>query len=254
MKQKIFSAFLLLALAISCTVTAFAYTVPGTTRVYVTPTGECYHRKDCSYIKNSFEESTVAAAEADGYRACSRCKPDVLTGQYESNWDGSSGGGGGSGTSLPEGVVVVNPTESEDKSFPWWTLYLLIPVYWVANWWRKEGRYWKSQRAEYAKLYEGKPAEELAGMPLWLEIGDDGLPKEKGKNDWGNTFTVYMTKNGHCFHMRRNCCRATNKTHIVRARKNGRRACSKCVRSLPDLEWYDKYKEIRRIKKKYRIG
>lgn len=114
-KQKIFSAFLLLTLAISFTVTAFAYTVPGTTRVYITPTGECYHRKDCSYIKNSFEESTVAAAEADGYRACSRCDPDVLTGEYESNWDGGGGGGGEMG----------NPSSTQ-KHTPIWKELLEI--------------------------------------------------------------------------------------------------------------------------------
>ncbi len=48
----------------------------GDTIVYVTKTGECYHRADCSYLKSSIAISLAEAAE--NYRPCSRCNPPVL--------------------------------------------------------------------------------------------------------------------------------------------------------------------------------
>ena len=35
---------------------------------------------------------TISRAEAAGYTPCSRCAPDVLLGEYESDWDGETGG------------------------------------------------------------------------------------------------------------------------------------------------------------------
>lgn len=42
--------------------------------VYITNTGECYHRGTCSYLKSKIE-TTKAKAQAMGLRACSRCHP-----------------------------------------------------------------------------------------------------------------------------------------------------------------------------------
>jgi len=49
----------------------------GDVIVYITNTGECYHRQSCSYLKSS-KEITLAAAVEKGYRPCSRCKPPKL--------------------------------------------------------------------------------------------------------------------------------------------------------------------------------
>lgn len=43
--------------------------------VYITATGSKYHRSGCSYLSNSKYETTLTAAKASGYTACSRCKP-----------------------------------------------------------------------------------------------------------------------------------------------------------------------------------
>ncbi|MCC8097867.1 MAG: hypothetical protein LIO44_04805 [Eubacterium sp.] len=45
--------------------------------VYITPSGECYHRSTCSTIKNSKNVSSVSvsAAKARGLRACKVCNP-----------------------------------------------------------------------------------------------------------------------------------------------------------------------------------
>jgi hypothetical protein len=47
--------------------------------VVTTPTGECYHEFDCSYV-NRFYIETFTSARNDGYRPCSRCNPDAREG------------------------------------------------------------------------------------------------------------------------------------------------------------------------------
>ena len=55
-----------------------AYAADGSTVVYITPTGECYHRYSCSYISGC-TETTLENAVNRGYRACSHCHPPELT-------------------------------------------------------------------------------------------------------------------------------------------------------------------------------
>jgi hypothetical protein len=45
------------------------------TIVYITKTGSKYHLGDCSYLRQSKIKTTKKEAEANGYTACSRCKP-----------------------------------------------------------------------------------------------------------------------------------------------------------------------------------
>ena len=47
----------------------------GGTTLYVTNTGECYHRKGCRYLSSSRIAMKLSHAKADGYRACSVCDP-----------------------------------------------------------------------------------------------------------------------------------------------------------------------------------
>lgn len=53
-------------------------------KVYVTPYGECYHRKNCSYLAQSKANGTLVACdlqvakEEAKYRPCSVCCPDVV--------------------------------------------------------------------------------------------------------------------------------------------------------------------------------
>lgn len=44
-------------------------------KIYVTRTGECYHRSWCSSLDQSKIETTLEDALADGYRPCGRCHP-----------------------------------------------------------------------------------------------------------------------------------------------------------------------------------
>lgn len=43
--------------------------------VYVTNTGEKYHRAGCSYLKKSSNPMSLSSAKAAGYTPCSRCNP-----------------------------------------------------------------------------------------------------------------------------------------------------------------------------------
>ena len=44
-------------------------------RVYVTNTGECYHRGDCGYVASSRIPISLQNAQSQGYRPCSACRP-----------------------------------------------------------------------------------------------------------------------------------------------------------------------------------
>lgn len=45
------------------------------TRVYVTATGECYHRGGCRYLSGGKIAISLKKAKARGYRPCSACRP-----------------------------------------------------------------------------------------------------------------------------------------------------------------------------------
>ena len=112
--KKLRRAFLLLlviAICLSFATAVLAYEVPASTTVYVTPTGEKYHRENCTYL-SSKKSMTIAAAEAKGYTPCSRCDPDILTGEYVSTWDGRSGGSGKSSVASPSPTPRPLPTPS----------------------------------------------------------------------------------------------------------------------------------------------
>lgn len=90
-RQRISACTLLLMFLVSLVAPVFAYTVPTDTVVYVTDTGSKYHRAGCSYLTSS-HSMTISQAESRGYEPCSRCDPDVKTGNYVSGWEGTSGG------------------------------------------------------------------------------------------------------------------------------------------------------------------
>ena len=73
MKKKLCCFIVILCLLLPMTVDAAS----GDTIVYITRTGECYHRGNCSYLKSKIE-TTLQKAVDGGYRACSRCNPPKL--------------------------------------------------------------------------------------------------------------------------------------------------------------------------------
>lgn len=133
--KKLFLVFLAFLLLVS---PCFAYSVPDDTIVYVTNTGTKYHRENCSYL-SSKRSMTISRAEAAGYTPCSRCDPDVLLGEYGSNWDGERGGSSGHSysrptarpTPTPEPTIIPDNKETESAAqiaFILFVLFFALPL------------------------------------------------------------------------------------------------------------------------------
>ena len=71
--KKLLCFFLVILVLVSPALAA-----DGSTLVYTTRTGECYHRYSCSSLSRSCYETTLSQAVADGYRPCGRCHPPTL--------------------------------------------------------------------------------------------------------------------------------------------------------------------------------
>lgn len=71
--KKLLCFFLVILVLVSPALAA-----DGSTLVYTTRTGECYHRYSCSSLSKSCYETTLFQAVADGYRPCGRCHPPTL--------------------------------------------------------------------------------------------------------------------------------------------------------------------------------
>jgi hypothetical protein len=74
--QRLVTLFLLLILS---------YVAVGQTTVYVTSTGEKYHKSGCQYLSKSKIDIDLAKAQKDGYTACSVCKPSGKTNQLKTS-------------------------------------------------------------------------------------------------------------------------------------------------------------------------
>ena len=74
--RRIFCA-LLAAACLSAPATVRA--VQEDTTVYITKTGECYHRGFCWHLSKSKIAVTLQEATDDGYRPCKNCRPPRLT-------------------------------------------------------------------------------------------------------------------------------------------------------------------------------
>lgn len=77
--MKTAGAVVLLLILVFSARTALAYTGNGGTTVYVTRTGNCYHRSGCKYLKSS-RAIALEDAYIDGYLPCEICQPPQYTG------------------------------------------------------------------------------------------------------------------------------------------------------------------------------
>lgn len=280
--KRLIAFVLILALTVS---TCLAYSVPDNTIVYVTPSGTKYHRENCSYT-TTVRSMTILAAVNQGYTACSRCRPNVLTGNYESDWDGGyTDSSGGSGTSSSSSVSPTpTPSEPEEKEtnkvlnavlelikvvgllIAGWIgimavygilYYLVVGVRFLFGWReRKEEKQRKAEEArlqkeKYTKFYSGKNILAMAGAPEKITIGSDGLPKMIDASGWGKEFTFYVSRTGQAYHRKRGCSGAHIPVHALRV--SGYRACTRCCPVQPDLAWYKQYCEIKQIADMYNI-
>lgn len=111
----------------------------------------------------------------------------------------------------------------------------------------------EEKRAEIKELTTHS-LRELSGMPDFAEIGEDGLPKEKGKVGWGEYFTRYSySYDGMAYH-KKTCHLAVSEFNIA-SPGNARCPCGVCKpEKIPDLSWYKKYKTLQAKCKQYGIN
>ena len=77
LKKQLLTLLLVVGMVFSLPLTTFA--ASGNTTVYVTRTGEKYHRNGCQYLRKSKIAISLQDAVNSGYDACSRCDPPILT-------------------------------------------------------------------------------------------------------------------------------------------------------------------------------
>ena len=69
--------FIIFLLMISfLTVATSCYSDPeNDTMVYITATGQKYHRENCRYVRGKAIEISLSKAQREGYDPCKVCKP-----------------------------------------------------------------------------------------------------------------------------------------------------------------------------------
>lgn len=117
----------------------------------------------------------------------------------------------------------------------------------------------KFQNVVIKRLYLMTKIEELKRItrpiPDGYDIDIEGLPKEKDTADWGKTFTIYTSPQGHLIHVRPDCIKSAVKTNIYTVVQNlssnqSAPLCKKCGQHyiIPSTEWVsNNYKLRQRI-------
>lgn len=216
--------------------------------VYVTETGEMYHRDGCTYLEKSKIPMTLKNASKN-YGVCSRCRPPILgqdkendTEPYYSTWDERSLENKKSENNKESGLGKKKPKEIKESEFAFY-VKLIFPALIII------GLYFAIEKfiryKEQIKLHEARCRGELPGgvpgMPFGTIIGEDGLPVQIGaKYAWGPKYTFYISKKGSVFHRNPWCSKGTLiAVHAVYL--GNRRPCKKCRPIKPDLAWFMPY-------------
>lgn len=76
--KRFLALFLSIVLLVGAVLPIFALADNGSTTVYITDTGECYHSYGCQYLKKSCIAISLSDAVNQGYRPCSRCNPPTI--------------------------------------------------------------------------------------------------------------------------------------------------------------------------------
>jgi len=121
----------------------------------------------------------------------------------------------------------------------------------------------EEEKEKYTQLYGGKDICELAHIPNDIIFDDDNLPHKYSLHfnqlDLFEThkdeYTVYISlrRNSSLYHRSPNCLKSPYKINYCHIWKSGLKPCKKCNPTTDDLQWYQKYIEIKQIKDKYNI-
>lgn len=104
--KRIISIFLVLLIFLCSPAVAYADNSSAT--VYVTKSGEKYHRSGCRYLKQSCISLSLREAVENGYTACSVCNPLIPNFEYTVSRSRSHASGARhSGGSVETTIIVV---------------------------------------------------------------------------------------------------------------------------------------------------
>lgn len=228
----------------------------GDVIVYVTDTGECYHRDRCIYLKSSRAISLEVATRS--YRACSRCDPPVL-GQDSPNDTDPYYTYGERVQMAREEQARLNAQqerlkeegEEEAREIFWSYAKIILPIVAIIMIFILAKR--RKAYKEQLKIHEARCRGELPGgvpgMPFGTIIGEDGLPKQiNSKYGWGPLYTFFVSSKGEVFHKDPGCSRGTlSMVHAIYLGE--RRPCKKCNPARPNLAWFMPYFNVKNYNK-----
>ena len=83
----------------------------------------------------------------------------------------------------------------------------------------------QAEKEEFIRFLGGRSIREAAKVPDNITFVH-GLPRDNNDKEFGS-FTVYISKNGSCYHSRKGCCSASFPRHAFTA-AGKYRPCSKC--------------------------
>ncbi len=112
--MKRYTAFL-------CALLILIFSIPpvyadnGSTIVYITRTGECYHRGDCYHLRQSKISISLEDATRRGYRPCSHCSPPIYDGGKTASSPSSSSSTSSSRNPQTPSYSTSKPSTSTSK-------------------------------------------------------------------------------------------------------------------------------------------
>lgn len=235
--------------------------------VYVTDTGECYHREGCTYLKS---ERPITLERADRmYRPCSRCDPPRLgedssndTDRYYSYEERQEMEREAKLEEERQEKLIAEEErirreqekkqqeeereakKAREKENTKTVIQVVTPIIIITliTFVARGAMCKKQARREHEARCKGELPGGMPGMPFGTIIGDDGMPREiDAKFGWGKKYTFFVSRTGYSFH-RAGCTR--NAYIMVHAASIGnRKPCKKCRPVLPNLSWFKENKK-----------
>lgn len=232
----------------------------GNRIVHKTIYGSKYHSSGCSYLNNSDIRTTLYdAVITDKLGPCSRCNPprlsDVQTKKYMSIIEEKK-----------QAELDFKQKELEKSKRPfvfigYFAITLIIfvfvlgvgsSIYFSFKRIQDEKREKKLENMlynHYFSMYAFYTPLDFIKIPTNSFLKDN-LPVTKGRKKYGD-YTYYTTNKGECFHQNSQCSK--NLKPINYACVYTKRPCKRCVKDIPEIQWYLDIIKIQKIKKEYNI-
>lgn len=205
------------------------------------------HQHENGVCPYDFDDKTGESSGTSGGGSSSK-KPTIVKGTSNSD-SAENDTSSSSSSSIPVSVIVIGCAVGG------YGLLYLWAIISGAIYSRRYKKQWNAKQKELLDLYGGKTKFQIAlecGMPCGVEIGPDGLPKEIGSDNWGQSLTFYVSPSGYAYHARPTCSKAASiTTHAANLRN--RSPCQRCHPCAPNMDWYWSYKRIMGELKTYQI-